>query len=97
MLKLWIAVFIAAIAGTAVVQGATPYERDYASPGLTAPICRTSGVSPNVADCQAAIKKLGDNCYQSNPHVSLCTSPVTVGTVARSTSAASRIRASWTA
>jgi hypothetical protein len=50
------------------------------TPDLTPAVCETSGGSPTVSDCQAAIGKLSGSCHQFNNVGSFCTSIVTVGT-----------------
>ena len=63
----------------AIIQ-ATLALAQCSTPDLTPPVCQTSGGSPTVGDCQAAIKKLSGPCHQFNNVGSFCTSIVTVGT-----------------
>jgi hypothetical protein len=71
--------FNLALIAIAIVQ-ATSALAKCSTPDLTAPVCQTSGGSPKVSDCQAAIEKLSGPCHQSNNVGSYCTSLVTVGT-----------------
>jgi hypothetical protein len=62
------------------IAHAIPTFAQCSTPDLTPPVCQTSGASPTVSDCQAAIKDLsGVLCAQSNPGGSLCTTLVQSG------------------
>ncbi|PIL31674.1 hypothetical protein GSI_06377 [Ganoderma sinense ZZ0214-1] len=70
----------AAILSSVAVQGATLDKRACPTPDQTKPVCQTSGGSPTMDDCAAALKKLSGPCHQYNNVGSYCTSMVTVGT-----------------
>ncbi|KAI0741692.1 hypothetical protein C8Q80DRAFT_1274081 [Daedaleopsis nitida] len=84
MVKFWAAaIWSVTVACIVAVQGASLVERDSCPTNDHGSLkCETSGGSPLVADCEAAINTIPDNAYctQENAHGSLCTTMVRVGT-----------------